>query len=173
MKRQYKNIINQPLPIIPTDLYQEIALYSDIETIKTLASFNKTFYAIYQNPHFWKDKVMLDFPFTVHPEANEVYDVNTYESIALSLEEAKELLQHDVWLLLTTDVPWFIDLETYSINSIKIQQHNHHYDITYHYLTNDGLNQYEQQLSYCHTIQLLTNLIYNQHIRVQSNINLQ
>ena len=153
--------------IIPTDLYQHIALHSDLDTLKTLALTNNEFLKLYQSPHFWKDKIDQDWYFV---EYEGEASVNAYESILASWEEANGMLQMkgDLHIILTSDVPSFIDLDTYSIYSIKII-HQEQYHLIYKYFVHEDsigiLREKEVIMNKQNLLQLLTRLIYDQHIR--------
>lgn len=151
---------------IPKDLYYQIALYSDVKSIQQLALVNKNFNDIYEDPKFWNTKVQLIYPFIINPEDTDTYDLGSYESITESWKEAEELIQNEVWVLLTTDVPWFIDLDTYSIYSLHIKFNGNDYIVTYKYYTDDGVQYTNRHMTKYELLKLLTNLIYNQNVRI-------
>ncbi len=165
MKRQYQeNILLQHE--IPKDLYYQIALFSDMDALKNLALVDHHFYQIYDNSSFWNDKVRLDYPFIINPnDDTEIYDINSYESITASWNEAEELIENEVWVLLSPDVPWFIDLDTYSIYKLQIKFNGNHYIVDFQYFTDDGVKHTSRQMTKYELLKLLTNLIYNQHVR--------
>lgn len=168
--REKENIIQ-----IPIDLYKEIALYADLDTLYALAITDTNFNRLYEDPYFWKDKILQEFPFAMDPNREEPYTVNSYESIIASYAEAEEMIQQDKSIILRYDWPWHIQLdhrEYDSISNIKFFNQGCYYTVFFKYLKydDDPLMIVEKHMTKSELLKLLTNLIYNQDIRIVKNI---
>ena len=159
--------------MLPVELYKEIALHADIDTLKVLSMTYNHFYNLYHDDQFWKDKIALDFPFAMDPNREYPYTVDSYGSILNAWEMANELINHDMILTLNNEWPWYISLDKITEDdvpeNIKIFNHHNHYIVFYKYLHYTDDDQSEAHIKVKMTknqvLKLLTNLLYHDDIR--------
>lgn len=173
---------------LPDDLYENIMLYSNVNNIKKLSTLNSKFYEIFESPLFWEKKIHLDFPGVLDPEDNDEYTMNHYESIYMSYDEAIELLNHPMALIVFSSNPWNFKFEKDNENiensetdssdnddkvyNVKIIKDDNHYDLIYKISTDEGMIEVSKSLSPRQTVLLVTLYIYYQNVRFQGNIDI-
>lgn len=163
MKRKYE-------PYIVEDLYDNVLLYLDIENIKKMCIINRKFYHLCESPHFWKDKIELDFGFIINPDEDFDYSMLSYESIMASYNEALAIIKNDNVIFLNGD-PWFLNMDADMIYSLKIKKEKD-YLLTYKIIIDGDEQIVEDHVSKEQLLKLLTLLIYYQHVKFYGNINL-
>jgi hypothetical protein len=144
------------------DLYYDIMLYTDIDYVKNLCLVNKKFMSICDSSDFWKHKINLDYPGILNPDEEDEYNMNTYESIKMSYEEANNKLNN--MYILFSEQPWLLDFEPYKLKIIKIEND---YLLTFNIYDEDDV---VMMMSKNQVLKLLTIFIYYQCIRFYGNI---
>jgi hypothetical protein len=156
MKRQREKEI-----YLVEDLYYDIMLYTDVDYVKNLCLVNKKFLSICDSSDFWKHKINLDYPGILNPDEDE-YNMNVYESIEMSYEEAKDKLKN--MYILFSEQPWNLDFEPYKLKIIKI---DNNYLLTFNIYDEDDV---VKKMTKQQVLNLLTIFIYYQYIRLCGNI---